>query len=168
MRKLVYLLLIVMLVNLVITGYAIPNFHYNDNPTEGFPLEAEIVYIDTSFATVVVTYAATPQPLAYSYYLRLSQQSDGSDYTELSQFEAGVDGNTLIWDIPPHVLSWPAVFFQVETGDPFTLDLFPDLGDFIGPDPDIPEFEGQEFVVLPFIISLLAILIQYRRKSMIN
>ncbi len=171
MRKLVYLSLIVMLVNLAITGYANPSTHYDDNPNEGFPPPAEIVSIDTSYGTVVVTYALTPEPI-FEYYLRLSQFPDGFDPTELMRIDAVVDGDTLIWYLPPHVLSWPAVFFQVETWEMgMTLDLFPgpDPDIFVGPDIDIlPEFESPEFVVLPFAICLLAILVQHRRKCMNN
>ncbi len=168
MRKLVYSLLGVMLVNLAITGYANPNAHYDD-AIEGFYPPAEIETIDTLENLIIVSYGGALDDVTYSYFLRLADNIDGTGYAELTYDDAYRDLDFLTWEVTLIIAGWSDVFFQVETQESGvgTLDIYPESG-FAGPDPDVPEFEGQEFVVLPFLISLLAILVQYRRKSMTN
>ncbi len=169
MRKLVYLLLGVMLLNLVITGYANPNAHYDDM-VDAIPPPPfyDIQSIDTYPDTIVVTYGDPPGPPWY--FLYLADNPDGFGAVLLDQDDAFPDLNTLTWDVSLVIDGWPGVFFLVETSDGMTtVDLYPEeeMFPFAGPDFDVlPEFKSQDFVILPFLISLLAILVQYQRKSM--
>ncbi len=138
---------------------ASPNATYVDGP-DPYDDALDIDYIIVNQEWINVTYLDVPAPPIFIYGLELSDDGTNSD-VYFDSDDAVLEGFTLTWNISATVSGWDAVYFRTHVLP--GQDMYPDDLSFAGPDPDaVPELPVT--LVLPLLVSLLAMFSLYRRK----